>query len=125
MSIHKLDHVKSNCCNEIVHFQTTNLGYSINVWCSKCKKYLFHGRIETLITFWFGNMDATIKNKGYLPKWIKDLEKYLSDVFKEILNGKYGKIHKQIKKNMSKKALKRIQKTYFNGVNEIKNKDDN
>lgn len=94
MSQHKLDHVKSNCCNDTIYFQTTSLGYSINVWCSKCKNYLFTGRLETLISFWFGDLQATIKNKGYLPNWFKDLDKNISKSIKELIRINNDYLHK-------------------------------
>ena len=94
MSQHKLDHVKSNCCNAIIHFQTTSLGYSINVWCSKCNNYLFTGRIETLISLWLGNINSVIKNKGYLPKWYIELDKKIVDTIDILIQ-----IHEQNPEN--------------------------
>ncbi|KKM00462.1 hypothetical protein LCGC14_1804210 [marine sediment metagenome] len=67
----KTDHLLSKCCQEIVRFRLTSNGYSTEAWCSKCGNYLFTGRTESLIALWMGDKEAVIKNKGYVPSWVK------------------------------------------------------
>lgn len=69
----KCDHLISDCCNAPIRFLTTADGYSINSWCEKCGNYVFNGRTEGLIGLWMGDLEAVIKNKGYVPEWAKDL----------------------------------------------------
>lgn len=68
----KTDHVLSRCCKEPVRFKSISNGYSLQAWCSKCGNYSFNGRIEALLALWLGNHEAVIKNKGYVPKWVKE-----------------------------------------------------
>ena len=68
----KTDHIMSECCQATIRFKPTSDGYSIEAWCSKCGNYIFTGRTESLIAFWLGDFEATLKNKGYVPEWVEE-----------------------------------------------------
>lgn len=61
----KCDHLTSKCCKAPVRFFTN--GYSVESWCSECGNYIFTGRIEALLALWYGDKEALLKNKGFIP----------------------------------------------------------
>lgn len=71
----KTKHLKSECCNANVRFESYGKGFSIKCWCEECGKYIYNGRIEGLIAFWMGNLKETTLNKGYTPEWINKKDK--------------------------------------------------
>ena len=73
---YKTDHLLSKCCQEIVRFEPISDGYSMEAWCSKCGTYCFVGRTESLIALWIGDKEAIIKNKGFIPSWVKKITQY-------------------------------------------------
>ena len=80
----RTDHLQSKCCQEPIRFQPTSEGFSLEAWCSKCGDYSFIGRVESLISFWMGDKESVIKNKGYIPSWLKK-EKMEFDEAKSII----------------------------------------
>lgn len=68
------DYILSKCCKAIVRFRTISEAYSLHAWCSKCGRYVFNGRTESLIALWIGDKEAVIKNKGYVPSWVDEEE---------------------------------------------------
>lgn len=68
----KTDHLLSKCCQEVIRVESISDGYSLNAWCSKCGTYCFAGRTESLIALWIGDTEAVMKNKGFIPSWLKE-----------------------------------------------------
>jgi len=73
----KMDFSVSKCCQATIRFKPTADAYSIHAWCEKCGHYVFNGRTESLLALWMGDKESVVKNKGYIPSWLEELEKKL------------------------------------------------
>ncbi len=71
----KMDFSVSKCCQAVIRFKLTSYGYSIHSWCQKCGKYIYNGRTEGLLALWMGDQESVVKNKGYVPSWLLEMEK--------------------------------------------------
>ena len=101
---YKCDHLNSQCCQKPIRFETKN-GYSLQAWCSECGKYVFTGRIESLIALKMGDLNAYRLNyNGYNPEWVKTIQNCLTIDENNLSIADEGIIY--IKEKMEKAGVK-------------------